>query len=447
MSMPSSSTNIYLTLPLGRLFTRTALPIVAVMLTNGLFTLVDAYVLGIFAGAQALTAVTLVFPLTIALVALSSLVSSGFSSIYARALGADDHRQAGEVYHGALQLGWLCALIVNLLVWTAGHAVALRLADGDPALGGLGWRYLAILAGFAPVAFSLSVNTDALRAEGRMGLMTSAMVLSTALNIGFDLLFVAGFGWGVAGSALGTVLAQALSLALILSRRGHLGTRMRLQSAEWSRILALGAPMSLGYVGLSLSSAVTLSCLQAWAPDSYPVTAAAFGLITRLMTFLFLPLLGLSFAAQSIIGNNHGAGLGRRSILALVTGACVALAYCSLAQTGFFLFRNQIGAIFVADQGIVAEVSRILPVVTITLFLFGPQMMIAAYFQAIGDAARAGLLGLSRTFLFGIPLTVILPFWKGEPGIWWSGPLAELLVLVLTIAAVASYRRNRPVPA
>jgi hypothetical protein len=63
-------------------------------------------------------------------------------------------------------------------------------------------------------------------------------------------------------------------------------------SGHWGELLALGAPSSLGYIGMSLSAGLTLYCLQLWAAETYAATAGAFGIITRLITFTFLPLLG-----------------------------------------------------------------------------------------------------------------------------------------------------------
>jgi Na+-driven multidrug efflux pump len=98
--------------------------------------------------------------------------------------------------------------------------------------------------------------------------------------------------------------------------------------------------------------------------------------------------------------------------------------------------------LFVDDMAIVNEISRILPLATFLLFLFGPLMMIASWFQAIGDAGRAALLGLSRTYLFALPLTFALPFFFGEPGIWYGGIVAEVLVLVLTVTVLRRRARR-----
>lgn len=154
------------------------------------------------------------------------------------------------------------------------------------------------------------------------------------------------------------------------------------------------------------------------------------------MTFMFLPLLGMSMAFQTIVGNNFGARRRDRTWLVTQITLAVAFCYCVVMQVVFTLSAPVLGGIFVDDAMIQAELARILPIGTLTLFLFGPLMMIATYFQAIGDAARAAVLGLSRTYVFAIPLTFALPYLIGEPGIWYAGVIAELLVLALTLAVL-----------
>jgi len=442
----SNSDNIFLSGSLPAIFAKTAAPIIVVMLANGLFTIVDAYFLGAYVGAQALTAVTLMFPLYMILIALSTLVANGFSSIYARLLGAGKIEKSTHVFGQAVQLSLLvCAgLIVGF--WLLGNIAALSLTNGDAALGALGYTYISILIYGAPLMFYLAINFGSLRCEGRLKAMTRIILLSATLNIAFDYLFVAEFGWGVAGSAWGTLLSQACSLVvLIIYRRRSGNSRMLLAHqtgwSNWSELLALGIPTSLGYVGISLSAGLTIYCLQLWAGDAYQDIAGAFGILTRLMTFAFLPLLGLSLAFQTIVGNNFGAKYFARSNDSIRLVLAAAFFYGILVQVVYYLLRHQIGPLFVDGAAIHAQIVRILPLMVMLMFLFGPLMMIGTYFQAIGDAARAGILGLSRTYVFALPLTFALPFWIGEWGIWYAGIIAEILMLALTIF-VLWRRRN-----
>lgn len=93
---------------------------------------------------------------------------------------------------------------------------------------------------------------------------------------------------------------------------------------------------------------------------------------------------------------------------------------------------SQIASAFVKDTAVIAEVTRILPIMTCTFGLMGPLMMIAAYFQSIGSVGKAAILGLTKAYAFAIPLTFLLPALFGEIGIWYAGPLAELMLLGLT---------------
>ncbi|MFT7596371.1 MAG: Na+-driven multidrug efflux pump [Paracoccaceae bacterium] len=158
------------------------------------------------------------------------------------------------------------------------------------------------------------------------------------------------------------------------------------------------------------------------------------------MTFMFLPLLGMSMAFQTIVDNNFGARRRDRTRAATRITLVVAFGYCVGMQLIFHLSAPTIGSVFVDDVMMQRELARILPIGTLTLFLFGPLMMVATYFQAIGEAMRAAVLNLSRTFVFAIPLTLALPYLIGEPGIWSAGVIAELLVLALTVAVAVLMR-------
>ncbi|MEM6696649.1 MAG: MATE family efflux transporter [Pseudomonadota bacterium] len=440
----SSQPNPYLTGPLGPTYARTALPIIFVMSMNGLLAVVDALFLGHFAGPDALAAVTLMFPLYMLIVALATLVSSGMSSILARHLGASRFDDACGVFAGAQGLALSMSFVLMVLFSLLGEPFALLAAAGSEALAELGLVYLRITVLASPLAFVLAVNSDALRNEDRV-LFMAAMSLQVSLsNLGFNYVLIGVFDLGVAGSAYGTALAQLVALSIILCFRVFGDTDLRPSvlwrhslRAGWGQIVALGAPQSLNFIGLALGSAAILAALQWVGTPSYDATVSAYGIITRLITFAFLPLLGLAHAMQTITGHNYGAGAFGRSDRSLLIAGSVALAYCLTMQTFMTVFAAPIGSAFVADPLVIGEVARILPVISAGFFLAGPLMMIAMHFQAIGDAGRAALLGLTKPYLFAIPLTFILAKAIGELGVWLAAPMAEVLLLGLTLTVLS----------
>lgn len=441
--------NAFLVRPLPGLFLRTAAPIVFIMGMNGLLTVVDAIFLGAYVGADALTAVTLLFPVYMLLAALSTVVASGLASVLARLLGAADHEAARRSYVSAHALAFVvCAVVVGLFL-VGGRPLALWVANGSTPIAAMGYTYISIVVYASPVAFLLGLNADALRCEGRVGLMAVTSLVVTLANIAFNYLLIVVLEWGVAGSAWGTVLAQGLALVSIVVFRLVADTPMPLRalrlegwSRGWGRFLALGAPQSLSFVGISLASMTIIAMLQVWAAGRYPETVAAYGVMTRLLTFAFLPLMGLNMAIQTITGNNFGAGLWARTDASLRLGAMIALAYCASIQAIFLTQRAAIGGLFVDDPATIAEIGRILPIATMAYFVAGPILVLAGYFQAIGDAGRAAVLSITRTYAFAIPLTLCLPFVFGEPGIWMAGPVSEILMLGVA-SAVLLHARSR----
>lgn len=441
--MTDTPTNTFTDGPLGTIYFRTAFPIIFVMGMNGLLSVADALFLGIYVGPDALAAVTLMFPIYMLIVALSTLVANGMSSLLARSLGAGDMNGARATFAGAhgLAIGLGAVLIVLFLL--LGQPVALLAAGGSETLAQMGLVYLRITVFFSPLLFVLSVNSDALRNEGRVGFMAAMSLLVSIANIGFNYVLIAVLDMGVAGSAYGTAAAQALAFAIIFAFRLFGETSLRPATllshsacGKWRRILALGAPQSLNFIGLALGSAAIISALQWIGRPGYADTITAYGIITRVITFAFLPLLGLSFAMQTITGNNYGAELWQRSDASLRMALWVAFVYCAIVQVVVISMPSRIASAFVDDTSVIAEVARILPVMTCVFFLLGPLMMIATYFQAIGSAGKAALLGLTKPYAFAIPLTFLLPLWFGEVGIWYAGPLAEVMMLGLTVVVL-----------
>ena len=449
----SDTDNLFLKGSLPLVFLKTAAPIILMMLVNGSFSLVDAYFLGIFVGAEALTAVTSMFPAFMLIVALTTLVSSGFSSVMARQLGAGENSKAVETFSQAMTLALLvCGVLIGLFL-LGGSQFTSSVSNGSETLSQMSYTYISILIFFSPLGFILAINGDSLRCEGKIPFMAFISLVSVLLNGVFNYILIVKMNWGVAGSAYGTVLAQLASIIAAYIYRRVKTDKLNIQvlsfsggRKHWQEFLALGAPSSLTYVGLALSSAAILYNLQVWSQANYEVTVGAYGIITRLMAFIFLPLLGLSMAFQTITGNNVGANESERANTSIKIALVTSFIYCVILQIITLLFRNDFGRIFVSDANIVSEVGRILPISTGGLFLLGPLMIVSMFFQSIGDAKRASILGLTKIYCFALPLTFMLPFVFSEWGIWIAAPSTEALGLLLTLYILNKRRQQQGNP-
>ncbi|WP_370676768.1 MATE family efflux transporter [Pleomorphomonas sp. PLEO] len=449
MSEQEKTQNPYLHGSLTRVFVRTAAPIVLFMTVSGLYTVVDALLLGRLAGPKALTAVTLMFPVMMLIVALQSMVSSGMASIVAREIGAGDIRAAeGSVNAANLLALIVCGVLILVLLFVGGPMTR-ALSEGDPEIAHMGLVFTTIMVVFSPFSFFLSIQGDALRSEGKVGMMAIVAISVTLLNIVFNYILIGPFGLGVAGSAAGTVLAQVVAIAAVFFLRLSGRTRLPLYArgtgsllANWKEMLALGAPPSLGLLGISLSSATVITDIQVWSTANPAATIAAYGVLNRVMTFAFLPLLGVTMACQSIAGNNFGAGLHDRVRTTLKVAFSIAVVYAVLFEAMFMFLARPVGSLFVADLQVIDEVARIMPVTNVTYVLSAPLMILGGYYQALGMAGSAAILNLVRTYVISLPVLVLLPMAVGEIGIWIAYPVSDVVMLGV-VAALLIWNARR----
>ncbi|WP_323780343.1 MATE family efflux transporter [Thalassovita sp.] len=444
MSSGPAADNRFLTVPMGRLFLTNTLPMTLVMSMSGLLNVVDASFLGHFVGAGALAAVSLGFPVVMVTIALTTLVSGGMSSLLARHLGAGDKDAAANIFaraHG-LSLFISLGLIVFFLIagrWGLAHLLG---AQGDIAV--MAHVYLSILIFGMPVQVLLGVHADALRNEGRAGFMALLSVGVTLANVTLDYVLIVMFDFGVAGSAWGTVLAQGLGLILLIGMRLRDRSLLPLSvltrhrwHGDWKTVLSLGAPLSLSFIGLALVSATVIAVLNLTAAAGSADTVAAYGIVTRIMGFVFLPQMAIALATQSIVGNNVGAGHYARSDAALRLALGVAFAYCLVVELALLAAGTRIGFGFVADRAVAAQVADILrPMILFYLFA-GPVLVLALYFQAVGQPGRTAVLTLVKPFLLSPALILVWTTLSGPASIWFAFPVADAIVLVFAATLVA----------
>ncbi|WCK79995.1 MATE family efflux transporter [Agrobacterium fabrum] len=428
--------------PIAKVLLRTALPVVFLTSTNGLLTVVDAMLLGVFVGPEALAAVTLMFPISMLLLALSTMVSSGMASIVARQLGAGRLPEAKATVAGAHGLSILICVILGVALLAFSQPV-IAAVTSDQTLAAMGHQFLMISVLTSPIMFLVSVHSDALRVEGKIGFMALAGLLVSLGNIAFNILLIAGFGLGVAGSAWGTAAAQGVALGVMLGFRLAGKARLPVPTpgrnwlAGWTDILALGAPRSLGFFGIALGATATITSVGFHVTTGKDAIIAAYGVVTRIMTFAYLPLMGLNLAMQAVVGNNYGAGHRDRAVATLRLSMLLALIYCGLVEAVLLVFRGSLGGVFLSDDAVVGEVGRMLPFYAALYFTMGPTMTVAGYLQSIGDAKHTALLSVARTYFFAIPLTFALPLLMGETGIWAALPVADLMLVLITVVVLS----------
>lgn len=433
--------NPFLTLPVGRLFMSNALPMAVVMSTSGLLNVVDGIFVGRFIGAQALTAVSLAFPVVMLLTALTTLTGGGMSSVLARHLGKGARREAGAVFAEAHGLALVLSAALMLGALTFGPGIVSVLAAGNEPVAAPARSYLLILILGAPVQFGLGLHADALRNEGRSGHIALLSVLVNLLNIAANYIAIVVLDLGIAGSAIGTVAAQALGLMLLLfvrKRDPALLPLAMIRNASWltgwRQILALGLPLSLSFVGMALVAGTVLLAIGNTAAD-HGTHVAAYGIVTRILGLAFLPQMAIALTTQSITGNNVGAGRMDRASAALRLAIGCAFLWCLGVTLTAMLSGEMLGALFSDKQEVITEVGAIMLPMTALYTVTGPILVLAMHFQAMGHPLRTAVLTLMKPWLLTPVLVIVLNAHSGLQGLWFAFPVADaaLLLVALTI--------------
>lgn len=430
--------NPFLTAPCRAAVSVKCPPMAVVMSMGGVLNVVDGIFVGHFIGSDALAAVSLAFPVAMVLSALTTLAGGGMSSLMARHLGARDRTAAGRIF--AQTHGLALAISARLVVlWAVvGPALANSMAAGNPEVAGLAQDYLRILILGAPVQMMLGIHADALRNEGRTGLIAALSVLVNLFNIGANWLGIVVLGLGISGSALGTVAAQTLGLALVVGMRARSSTLLPLSAlgaqswwGSWSRIVRLGLPLCLSFIGIAMVASIVILSLQHEAGAEYDALVAPYGVVTRLLGFAFLPQMAIALATQSIAENNADAGRTDRACATLSLAMGVAFLWClSVTLVGAFA-GTALGRWFSDDPAVIAAIAAILRPMLLPYAASGPILVLALYYQALGQPGRTAALTLVKPWLLTPLLVLTLSAVIGVSGIWLAFPIADTIILGL----------------
>lgn len=421
--------------PVGALLVKLSIPATVAMAVNGLYNLVDTIFIGRGVGTDAIGGLALAFPAQMIVMAFGMSIGQGAASIVSRALGAEEDSKARHAAGNAFVLALLLGMI-TFIMGTVFLEPLLTLLGAKEPLRYQATEYLKVILVGSPFIAMAMVSNNLLRAEGKARVSMTVMLIGAVTNIVLDPLFIFVFKMGVAGAAWATVTGQFLAFAyasrFFLLRR----SLVQVLPKHWvpkvsvlREIVVLGVPAFIRQSGQSIVSIMVNNLLGLYGGAIF---ISAYGVINRLIMFLFMPLFGLIQGFQPIAGFNYGAKLYDR----LLKTVRLTLAYSSIYTTlGFLLlmiFPRGIASIFSNDPRLLDTVVVVIRYVIAVFPLVGMQIVGGTYFMVVGKAVPSLILNLSRQFLLLIPLLLILPPILQLQGLLITFPLADALAALIT---------------
>jgi putative MATE family efflux protein len=420
---------------IGKLLVRLSVPATVAMLVMALYNVVDTIFVGRGVGTEAIGGLTIAFPFQIIVMAFAGMIGFGTASVVSRNLGSGNRERAYTAAGNAFAVSIGFGLLVTVLGYSLLDPI-LRLFGATPVLLEYARDYLSvILAGSVFITFAMATN-NIVRAEGRATVAMITMVLGAVANMILDPIFIFGLKMGIRGAALATVISQFLSFVFLLffylSGRSSLKIRpihLKPAGSVLKEIFTLGVPAFIRQGGMSLVLILVNNLLGRYGGDIY---ISVFGVIFRILHFVLMPLMGLVQGFQPITGYNYGAGKIDRvkhgvRLSLLISSALAVLGFLILSLLPGPIFR-----IFSTDLNLLQAGTPVLRVVVLIVPFIGIQMIGASYFQAVGKARPAFFLGLSRQFIFLLPMMIVLPLVLGLWGVFAAFPAADFLSTLVT---------------
>ena len=435
-----------------KLLMQYAVPAVIAMTASSLYNMVDSIFIGHGVGPLAISGLAVTFPLMNLAAAFGSLVGVGAATLISMRLGQRDYETAQTVLGNVLTL--------NLIIGIAFGCAALLLLDpilyffgASAETIGYAREYMTvILAGNVVTHMYLGLNA-VLRASGHPRKSMQATINTVVINTALDPLFIYGFGWGIRGAAIATILAQVVSLAwqlrILSDRRELLHFRRgiyRLRRRIVADVLAIGMSPFLMNLAACLIVILINKGLKQYGGD---LVIGAYGIVNRLAFFFVMIVMGINQGMQPIAGYNFGARQYDRVLRTLRLTMMGATAVMSVGFAIAELLPGVVVRLFTTDDELVRLSVEGMRIVFVFFPIIGFQMVSTNFFMSIGMASKAIFLSLSRQLLFLLPGLLLLPGlferatrWDGSWGVWCAMPLSDMLAALVTLVMLIHQLRR-----
>lgn len=422
----------------NKLLITMALPLIVSMLVQACYNIVDSIFVAMMS-EDALTAVSLAFPIQTIMIALGTGTGVGINALLSKSLGEKNYARANRVAANGVFLA-LCSFVVSILIGLfVAHPFYMVQVGENPQIVEDGVIYLRICCCFSLGVYIQITFERLMQGTGRTIYSMFTQLTGAIANIILDPLMIFGIGpfpeMGVAGAAAATVIGQWLAgiLGIILNAKKNPEIQVHLKEIvqpSWriiKRIYAVGIPsIIMSAIGSVMTFSMNLILV------GFTTTAVAvFGAYFKLQSFFFMPVFGMNNALVPIIAYNYGARKKKRIIRTIKLGIRYAMCSMLLGMLLFELIPHLL-------LGFFSPSDEMLAIGTVALRTIGVHFPIAAVciifittLQALGKAFFGMLVSIGRQLVVLIPVAYILSKVGGLNAVWWAFPIAELMSLTL----------------
>lgn len=396
-----------------------------------LYNIIDSLIVGNYLGKEALAAVGASHPVIFALVSLIIGITSGLSIVIAQFYGAKQNENVKKASDTTYIFIFFSAIILTVLGILFANPIIGILKLPTEIIKDTVDYYKIFLVGLV-FMFGFNGTHAILRGLGDSKTPLYFLLLSTVVNVGLDLLFVAGFGWGIKSVAWATVLSQfiAFIVTMIYINAKHPLIRISFTKLTYSQkilfqSLKIGLPSGFQQTFVALGIMALVRIVSEFGTEAM----AAFTIASRIDTFTVLPAINIAASLSMFVGQNIGAGRFDRVYkgfwMSLNINAIVTVVISAIC----IIFRKELIMIFNSDPEVVKIGAEYILITGGFYIVFGSMFIVQAVLRGAGDTIIPMFITLFALWIIRIPLSYFLSRTMGTDGIWWGIPIAWVIGL------------------
>ncbi len=426
------------TMPVNRLLITMSLPMMASMLVQALYNIVDSIFVSRI-NENALTAVSLAFPIQTLMVAVGVGTCVGINAVLSRALGEKNQEMVNKTAGNGIVL-MAASYVVFLLLGLFATKPFYLSQTADAQILQYGYEYLSLVCCLSFGSFAQFTFERLLQSTGKTFYIMITQGIGAVINIILDPIFIFGLfgvpGMGVRGAAVATVIGQITAglLAFLINWKKNdeiqvTRETMRPDPQIIGLIYKIGVPsIIMQAIGSVMTYGMNLILI------SFSSTATAvFGVYFKLQSFIFMPVFGMNNGLVPILAYNYGAGSRERFVDSLKCGIKYAVAIMFAGLVIFQAAPEFLLGLFDASEAMLEIGVPALRTISYGFVLAGFGIVCGTAFQALGSATYSMMVSIARQLVVLLPAAYLLSLTGKVQNVWWSFPIAELVSMLITV--------------
>lgn len=442
-------------MPVNKLIFNMSLPMMISMLVQACYNIVDSVFVAKLS-EDALTAVSLAFPLQTLVIAVGAGTGVGVNALLSKSLGEKNYKMVNDSAANGGFLYVLSYLLFLVLGFTAVRPFyASQLKGSSPVILEIGVQYLSIVMIFSFGIFLQFFFERLLTSTGKTVFSMISQLTGALINIILDPILIFGlFGLpklGVAGAAIATIIGQCAAgvVALVCHLKFNHEVKVSWKGFRPNATI-IGIIYMVGVPSIIMQSigSIMTYCMNKILINFSSTAAAVFGVYFKLQSFFFMPVFGLNNGITPIIAYNYGAQQRKRMVKTIKFSMGVAFILMLIGFAAFELIPQSLLAMFDASEDMLAIGCQALRIIALHFLIAWFCIIAGTVFQALGKAVYSMIVSIMRQLVVLVPATYILAKFGGLEAVWWAFPIAELMSFVVsTICLVNIYRKIiKPLP-